>query len=82
MVLWRVALAGERGAGVLLGPIDPWPRASEGAPPPGVSWSDASTTRVCATGSWQHEYPLAPGDPPHASRFSGQWLFGVTIAVQ
>jgi hypothetical protein len=40
---------------------------------------DGGARRVCATGRYFAEYPLPPGDPPHASRFSGRWLYDVAL---
>lgn len=77
--LWRVLLRESPERAVYLGPVPPWPSANEGVAPTAHPSTDAASARVCVTGTFRSEYPLAPGDPPYASRFGGQWLFDVSF---
>ena len=74
LVLWGLRFDNEPRIGLIL--RTPWPGAEDGAAPD----ADAHQSAVlCASGTFYAQYPLAPGDPPHASRFSGRWLFDVTL---
>lgn len=38
-----------------------------------------SRPRACVQGRYFAQAPLAPGDPPYASRFSGMWITGARV---
>ena len=62
-----VRLVGDEGPGLFVFPLDAV-TAPEGAP-------------LCLTGRYFREFPLHPGDPPHAARMSGAWLMDARVAA-
>lgn len=76
---WGLRFDGENTPGVWLGPHPPWPGAETGVAPRDVDFREENPPRMCATGRFYPEFPLAPGDPPYASRFSGKWIFATSI---
>lgn len=76
---WGLRFVGEWEPALWLGPHPPWPGAGEGVARADLQPRDGESPRVCATGRFYRQFPLAPGDPPHASRFSGKWLFATSI---
>lgn len=68
---WGLRAEGESRSMVYFGPPGRW------EPPPGLVAT--GSPRVCATGRYFDQMPLAPGDPPYASRFNGHWLYEVEL---
>ncbi|MDP3278273.1 MAG: hypothetical protein Q8Q09_24005 [Deltaproteobacteria bacterium] len=76
-VLWGIRLANDPSISLFV--RNPWPDAEQGTPRPDLTQPLA---RVCASGRFYREYPIAPGDPPYTARFSGRWLFDPVITPE
>ncbi|MFO0629368.1 MAG: MBL fold metallo-hydrolase [Polyangiales bacterium] len=80
--------AARRAAMAQFGPANahlrPWVRL-EGDVAPGLfvfpfeAMTAPDDAPVCLTGRYFHEFPLYPGDPPHAARMSGAWLMDARV---
>ncbi len=80
LYVWGLRFVGEWQPELWLGPFPPWPGAGEGHAREDLLYREEEPPRVCATGRFYTQYPLASGDPPHANRFAGKWLFVTSIA--